>query len=167
MHLPNKSLENIVEKGETACNEQFPIFKRCFLPVCRILCPFPQVQNSRLQTLSVRKSLKFVVWERVKKPFAKPNSSVGIIVDLRTGGCWFDPQLGQYSFQGLMIVIVTGFIPLSQLSHVGKQLVAWKEYCAEYWSKELQESMDSCTVCRDITEILLKMALNTIQSINH
>ena len=23
---------------------------------------------------------------------------------------------------------------------VGKQSVAWKEYCAEYWLKELQES---------------------------
>ena len=32
--------------------------------------------------------------------------------------------------------------------------------------KELQESMDMCTDCCDITEMLLKMALNTIQSIN-
>ena len=31
---------------------------------------------------------------------------------------------------------------------------------------ELQESMERCTGCRDITEILLKMALNTIQSFN-
>ena len=31
---------------------------------------------------------------------------------------------------------------------------------------ELQESMDRCTGCRYITEILLKMELNTIQSIN-
>ena len=44
--------------------------------------------------------------------------------------------------------------------------MAWKEYCAEYWLKELQESMDRCTGCCDITEILMKMALNTIQSIN-
>ena len=42
--------------------------------------------------------------------------------------------------------------------------MAWKEYCAEYWLKELQESMDRYT--GDITEILLKMALNTIQSMN-
>ena len=48
----------------------------------------------------------------------------------------------------------------------GKQPVAWKEYCAEYCLKELQESMDSCTGCRDITEIQLKTLLNTIQSIN-
>ena len=45
---------------------------------------------------------------------------------------------------------------------VGKQSVAWKEYCSEYWLKELQESMDRC----DITEILFKPALNTIQSIH-
>ena len=49
--------------------------------------------------------------------------------------------------------------------YVGKQPVAWKEYCMEYWLKEHQESMDRCTGCTDITEILLKMALNTIQSI--
>ena len=50
--------------------------------------------------------------------------------------------------------------------NVGKQPVAWKECCAENWLKELQESIDRCTGHRDITEILLKMALNTIQSIN-
>ena len=44
--------------------------------------------------------------------------------------------------------------------------MAWKNYCAEYWLKELQESMDRCTGCHDITEILLKTALNTIQSFN-
>ena len=49
--------------------------------------------------------------------------------------------------------------------YVGKHLVVWKEYCAEYWFKELQESMDRCTDGSDITEILLKTALNTIQSI--
>ena len=46
--------------------------------------------------------------------------------------------------------------------YMGKQLVAWREYCAEYWLKELQESMDWCTGHRNITEILLKMVLNTI-----
>ena len=38
---------------------------------------------------------------------------------------------------------------------VGKQPVAWKEYCAEYCLNELQESMDRCAGRRDITEILL------------
>ena len=50
--------------------------------------------------------------------------------------------------------------------HVGKQPVAWKEYCAEHRLKELQESMDRCTGNHDITEILLKTALNTNQSCN-
>ena len=51
--------------------------------------------------------------------------------------------------------------------YVGKQLVAWKEYWAEYWLKELQESMDRFTGCHNITEILLKTALTPYnQSIN-
>ena len=46
-------------------------------------------------------------------------------------------------------------------------VVAWKEYCAEYWLKEFQESINRCTDHLDITEILLKTVLNTIQSINY
>ena len=38
---------------------------------------------------------------------------------------------------------------------VGKQPVTWKEYCAEYWLQELQESMNRNTGRRDIIEILL------------
>ena len=39
--------------------------------------------------------------------------------------------------------------------YVGKQSVAWKEYChgEENWWKELQESMDRCTGRRFISEI--------------
>ena len=50
--------------------------------------------------------------------------------------------------------------------YVGKKPLVWKEYCAEYWLKELQESMDMCTDRRDKTDILLKTALNTVQLIN-
>ena len=39
-------------------------------------------------------------------PSPKAQSSIAV---LRTGGRWFDPQLYQYSFRGLMIVIATGF----------------------------------------------------------
>ena len=35
--------------------------------------------------------------------------------------------------------------------YVGKQPVAWKEYCAEYELKELQESMDRRTGRCDLT----------------
>ena len=50
--------------------------------------------------------------------------------------------------------------------YVGKQPVDMEEYCAEYCLKERQESMDRCTGHGDIPEILLKMTLNTLQSIN-
>ena len=53
-------------KGEIARNEQFLIFPRCFLPFWRTFCQFHQIWNCRLQTLSIWKSLKFVVWETVK-----------------------------------------------------------------------------------------------------
>ena len=71
--------------------------------------------------------------------------------------------------------IATGFISLSlsltavccfDNGYVGKQTVAWKEYCAQYWLKELKESMGRCTASRDVTEIPLKSGLNTVQSIN-
>ena len=108
-----------------------------------------------------------------KNHAAEPLCSVGSVADLRTGGRWFDPGLEKYSFRGLMIVIATGFIPLSPLSVVStivmwerKQPVAWKEYCAKYWLKEFQGSMVRCSDRRNITEILLKTALNIIHSTN-
>ena len=65
MFLQFKSFENSVGKGEIACNKQFLLFSQCFLPFRRTFCPFHQILNCSLQTLSVWKSLKFVVWERV------------------------------------------------------------------------------------------------------
>ena len=49
--------------------------------------------------------------------------------------------------------------------YVGKQPVTLKEYCAEYRLKDLQESMNRSTSRRDITEILMKTPLNTLQSL--
>ena len=51
-------------------------------------------------------------------------------------------------FWGLMIIIAA-----SDLERI------------KYWLKELQESMDRCTGRQGMTEILLKTAFNTIQSI--
>ena len=66
--LYNKYFENAVGKCEIAHNEQFHIFfAQCFLPFQRTVCRFHWIQNCRLQTLSVWKSLKFAVWKRVKK----------------------------------------------------------------------------------------------------
>ena len=50
---------------EIARNEQFLLFPLCFLHFLRIYCHFHQTWNCRLQTVSVWKSLKFVVWKRV------------------------------------------------------------------------------------------------------
>ena len=60
-----------------------------------------------------------------------------------------------------MIVVAKEFIPLLTVhcfnnGYVGKQPVAWKEYCTQYWLKELQESMGRYTGQPDITEIMFK-----------
>ena len=67
--LPYKSFENTVGKGEIARHKQFLLFPQCFLPICRTFCHFYQIRNCHLQTLLVWRSLKFVVWERVKQKF--------------------------------------------------------------------------------------------------
>ena len=41
-------------------------------------------------------------------------------------------------------------VPSLDNGYVGKQPVAWKEYCAEYWLKELQESMYMCALAATI-----------------
>ena len=64
--LQYKSFENPVGKGESARDKQFLLFPQCFLPFLKTFSPFHQTRNCRLQTLSIWKSLKFVVWERVK-----------------------------------------------------------------------------------------------------
>ena len=63
--LQYKSLENTVGKGEIARNEQFLLFPQCFLAVWKTFYHFHLIWNYRLQTLSVWRSLKVVVWERV------------------------------------------------------------------------------------------------------
>ena len=97
---------------------------------------------------------------------AKPNSLVGSVADLRTGGRWFDPRLGLYSFRGLMIVIATGFIPLSPLSVVstrricGKAASGLQRILCGVLVKRTSERMDRCTGRPNITEKLLQTALN-------
>ena len=61
--LQHKSFENTVEKGEIACNKQLLLF----LVFSTFFKNFLQFSSNLklLQTLSVWKSLKFVVWERV------------------------------------------------------------------------------------------------------
>ena len=72
-----------------------------------------------------------------------------------------------------MIVFAKGFIPLSPRvccfdnGYVEKQPVAWMErILCGVLVKRTQGRIDRCTGRRDMTEVLLKTALNTIQSIN-
>ena len=51
-------------------NEQFFLFPLCFLPFQRTFRYFHQTLISHLQTLSISKSLKYVIWERVKGQYA-------------------------------------------------------------------------------------------------
>ena len=49
------------------CNEQFLLYPQCFLPIQRtfwffFFFFFHQIQNCRLQTVSIWTSLKFVIW---------------------------------------------------------------------------------------------------------
>ena len=60
-----------MEKGEIARNEQFLLFPQCFLAFWRTLRCLHQIQNCRLQTLSIWESLKLIMWERVKPSFAR------------------------------------------------------------------------------------------------
>ena len=72
--LPNKPLfirvcstsllKTLREKEILLVTSNFS-FSQCFLPVRKTFCRFHQIWNCRLQSLSVSKSLKFVVWERV------------------------------------------------------------------------------------------------------
>ena len=58
-------LKNTMGKGELTSN--FSFFPLCFLSLCGTFCHFHQIRNCLLQTLSVWKSLKCVVWERHKR----------------------------------------------------------------------------------------------------
>ena len=68
---------------------------------------------------------------------AEPHSSVSSVADMRTGGHWFDPRLDQYSFRGLMMVMATGFIPLSLLSVVST-MVMWES--SQWLGKNIVQS---------------------------
>ena len=43
MHQQQKAFENIVEKGEIACNEQFLLFPQCFVLNQIIVFPFVHI----------------------------------------------------------------------------------------------------------------------------
>ena len=63
--LQYESFKNTVGKGESARKEQFLFFPQRILPFWRTFCHFNQTGNYLLQTLSVWKSLIYVVWESI------------------------------------------------------------------------------------------------------
>ena len=87
------------------------------------LLPPESFRDVPVDSLFVVNTLKKI--QIVQSFIAEPHSTVGSVADVRTGGRWFDPLLSQYSFRGLMIVIATGFTPLSPLSVVST-MVCWK-----------------------------------------
>ena len=66
---------------------------------------------------------------------------VGRVADLRTGGRWFDPRLGQYSFRGLIIVIATD----SFSSFQNKPLLL--RVCSTSLLKTLREKVKLLVTC--------------------
>ena len=53
------AVENIVRKGEIACNKQFLLFSQCFLPYMVLIFHCKCILKCRLQFLSIWTSLKF------------------------------------------------------------------------------------------------------------
>ena len=52
-------MENIVRKGEVACNKQFILFSQCFLPYMVLIFHFKCTLKCRLQFVSIWTTLKF------------------------------------------------------------------------------------------------------------
>ena len=140
-----------MEKQQNECKQHFSSFLTSF------------------STISKTNFSISATFELALSPYSPYRLLVGV-QDLRTGNGWFNPMHNQYSFQGLMTLQQDSFLshrcPLFLLWLHGKAASAWKEYCSEYWLKDFQDSMDRCTGHCYITEILLKTALNTIQSVN-
>ena len=67
--LQSKSFENTVGKGEIARDEQFLLSLGVFYLFGEDSAIFIEFEIVVMQTLSIWKSLKFVVWEKVKTKF--------------------------------------------------------------------------------------------------
>ena len=90
-----------------------------------------------------------------------PRRSVGSAEDLRTKGPRFEYPVWSIFFPRIddshCDRIRSSLIAVHCFDNgygVGKQPVAWKNYCAEYWLKKFQESMDRCSGRGDKIEII-------------
>ena len=62
-------MENIVRKGEIACNKQFPLFSQCFLPHIALIFLFKCTLKCRLQFVLSWANLKFCRLVMDENPF--------------------------------------------------------------------------------------------------
>ena len=60
-------LKTLWEKEKLLFTSNFSFSHSVFLPIRKTFCHFHQIWNCRLQSLPVSKSLKIVVWEKVKE----------------------------------------------------------------------------------------------------
>ena len=137
------AVENIVGKEENAGNQYFLLFQQCFLTSPNQISIF----HFHLFLLSANAF----------------NLDKSKILSFGNGLRWND----DYHFDRICSFLTADCYINN--GYEGKQSLAWRENCAEYWLKRnsRQASENGCTGFHNITEIMLKMALNTIQSINH
>ena len=58
-YMEPKNLENIVRKGEIACNKQFLHLSQCFLPYMALIFHFKCTLKCHLHFVSIWTNLKF------------------------------------------------------------------------------------------------------------
>ena len=71
LRVCSTSLLKTLWKKEKLFNIQNFSFSQCFLPIWSTFCHFHRMSNCRLQTLSIWKSLNFILWEKVKNATQK------------------------------------------------------------------------------------------------
>ena len=134
MCLQYKSFETTV--GKVAHNKQFLHIPRCFLPFWRTFWHFHQICNCYLPTLSVWKSLKFAIWERVKgkgEMFAASNQAGK--KDIARSKCVLSPLLK-----------LNSTVPTREtwFSSLGRQISALKPVCSEWAISPFPKVFSSC-----------------------
>ena len=94
-------------KGEIARNEQFLLFPHCFLSIWRAFCHFHKTWNYTLQTLSVWKSLKLDVWERVEHSITVPRQEFWTATRMLMKDCWILNYCISLPFQCKVVLFIS------------------------------------------------------------
>ena len=75
--LRYKAVENIVRKGDIACNKQFRLFSQCFLPYMTVIFHSKCTLKCRLQFVSIWTSLK--ICRLVKSLYVLSNTKFKVL----------------------------------------------------------------------------------------